>query len=120
MLCDNFLFIFLIIFMLFPSTYSTYYVAVLDGGLGFLYAGFQLSEAVGEGKEEVTTIFVSGVVTPTENITLDGTGSGVLILVLPASSILQNHLQMISMSADLLPGGTKTKQEQTGWILPFS
>ena len=41
------------------------------------------------------------------------------IPMLPASSILQNHLQMISMSADLLLGGTKTKQEQTGWILPF-
>ena len=67
--------------MLFPSTYSTYFVAVLNGGLCLLHACFEFAEAIGEGKEEVTTIIVLDVVTPTENITLDGTGSEVLILV---------------------------------------
>jgi len=52
---------------------------------------------------------------------LSGWYAALLRIGLPsASSILQNHLQMISMSADLLLGGTKTKQEQTGCILPFS
>ena len=66
--------------MLFPSTYSTYFVAVLDGGLCLLHACLQFAEAVGDGDTEVTTVLDIDVVTPAKNVTLNGARFTVLIL----------------------------------------
>ena len=50
--------------------YSTHYIAIFDGGLSLLYAGFQFAEAVWNGKFEVTAILGVDVVAPAENVAL--------------------------------------------------
>ena len=66
---------------LLPFDNSADLVAVLDGCLGFLHAGFEFTEAVGDGELEETTIRNHDFVAPTDDVTLGGTRLIMLIFV---------------------------------------
>ena len=67
--------------ILFSLYDAAHLVAVLDGGLGLLYTGFEFSEAVGYADSEVASVLGIGVVTPAEDVALRGAGVIMHVLV---------------------------------------
>ena len=65
----------------FSPANSSDFIIVFNRGVGFFHAGFQLSEAVGNGKAEPTAILVVDHVAPAENVALHGEGFKVLMIV---------------------------------------
>ena len=53
----------------------------MDGGVGLFHAGFQLSEAIGNGEAEPTAVLVVDGVAPAEDVALRGARLEVLPLV---------------------------------------